>query len=277
MANDTAANQPQQPPANLAAVIDKIKKLQALRDDAAGRGSVHEAEAAAARVDELLQRYRLDAASIPAGSDDAPPPEAIGEEHILQKESKAVTWRGCLAYGVAQHYGCSMFNRRRYERVSSGKVETRWYIALVGRPSDVALVKHMLAWLVLEIGSLSQRYGRGGVRGPLGVVRGASRADLNAFRHGCVDGFLKALRESRERATAQHRREAGAQAANTAALALRDQKAELSRYLERLNLRASRVSVGGDGAAYGAGQAAGARIRTHAALPGGRRMLGSGK
>jgi len=49
-------------------ILQKIKALLRLAEDSRARGSLHEAEAAAARANEMVQRYRLDAATVEAAT-----------------------------------------------------------------------------------------------------------------------------------------------------------------------------------------------------------------
>ena len=253
-----------------AAVIAKILKLRALAQDAANRGSVHEAESAAARVDELLQRYRLDAASLPAQGDAS---EDMGDVVIDSGGYRVVSWRSCLALTLTRHYGCAVHHG--WQRPADGGRDELTTI-VSGLPSDVETVRHMYAWLTLEVERLAAQH----ARQYQPALYSTRRMQANAFRLGVVNGFSDVLKESRARATKKYRRDVGETAARSAAIVLLSQQDKLKEYMRAKHPGTSGTTrhTVSDGGAFAAGRRAGARIRAHSALPaGGRRLLGSGR
>lgn len=155
----------------LRSVLDKIAKLRAL---AAGATTQGEAEAAAGQAAALAAKYQIDEAQIEAASGERA--EEIGEgDELWTSETRNEKWRSCLAAALAEDHGCAMIR-------TSWDGLTIYHIA--GRPSDVALVRYLFAWLHVEIARLSER------------ERG--RAAKNSFRYGAVVGVLGAMRAARK-------------------------------------------------------------------------------
>lgn len=157
--------------AKLQSVLDKIARLRAL---AAGATTQAEAENAAAQAAALIAKYQIDEAQIEMP--DTVRLEEIGaeEEPLWTEEKRNEKWRSILATGLSEAHGCAMI-------FVSVVGFTRYRIA--GRPSDVAIVRYLFAWLHAEIARLSM------------TERG--KAARNAFRVGAVFGVLRAMAQSR--------------------------------------------------------------------------------
>jgi hypothetical protein len=245
-------------------ILGKIRSLHRLASDASARGSVHEAEAAAARADKMIQRYRLDAATFDGG---APEVDAIGEECLEDCGQRRTPWKGSLAATLARHYGCKSYTN------CGIKVTIR----VVGHASDVAIVRGMFAWLTLEITRLAVQYAPGTRGSPWGSA-GETRAKRNAFCLGAVRGFGVALADSKRRAEYEHRRQHAEP--GRAAMVLRERDVAVQAYVAEhvgklRNLGASYSHA----SAYMSGRSAGARLNVnrapalvgaHRALPGKR-------
>lgn len=155
----------------LKSVLDKIAKLRAL---AAGATTQAEAEAAAAQAAALIAKYQIDEAQIEM-PDTARTEEVGAEEEPLWTEKKRnEKWRSILATGLSEAHGCAMI-------FVSVVGFTRYRIA--GRPSDVAIVRYLFAWLHVEIARLS--------------MTEHGKAARNAFRVGAVFGVLRAMAQAR--------------------------------------------------------------------------------
>lgn len=176
--------------AKLQSVLDKIARLRAL---AAGSTSQAEAEAAAAQAAALIAKYQIDEAQIE--TPDATRTEEVGaeEEPLYRDQKRDEKWRSTLAAGLAEIHGCAVL-------YGSAVGYTRYRIA--GRPSDVAIVRYLFAWLHVEIARLSK-----GERG---------KAAKNAFRIGAVFGVIRAM------VRARRAEEAAVPAGATMALAMVD-------------------------------------------------------
>ena len=242
--------------------IDKIRKLLAL----ATSDNPHEAAQAAARAQEILDRYEINRAMLAIDAGDVELDEPI--ENFATKDApldaaKAVaTWKGCLSRVLAEVNQCRVYTSRN----DNGRT-----IEIVGRAGNVQKVRYLYAYLVHEIERLCARDGRG-----------CGRTWRNNYRHGVIDTVAKALRAARAHAADELRREVGA---NARALMRVDQALARidahSRALDRwcssnLNLRAASHSARSNKSAHQRGQEAGHEIKINGArgaLEAGRRQI----
>jgi hypothetical protein len=242
-------------------VIDKIQKLRRL----ATSSNVHEAAAAAAAADRLIQEHGLEEAQLESEG------KASGEKATLESEPVA-SWSGLtpgwqLSLGalLSDHYECACFRDRVRKFGDTGKTER---LRIAGRPSDVATVRYMFAWLVLEIERLAHD------QKPVGLSGAEIVGFRNSYRHGAVQGVISAMRSAK--ASAQK------QATSAAIVLVNSRKAEANDVLAKAepNLRAGRsTSRGSHGDAFSAGFRDGQNLhgRDKASLPtGGGRQLGRG-
>lgn len=176
-------------------VIEKVQKLRRL----ATSSNVHEAAAAAAAADKLIQEHGLAEAQLEVDGQTA---AERPEQETLTSWTRIVTWERVLAKGLANHYDCTTLVQPDYVNARS---ETKYQV--IGRPSDLASVRYMFAWLVVEIERLAQQN------------RGQGRVWLRSFRHGAVEGVLSAMRESKQ---------AARETATSTALVLVDQRLALA-------------------------------------------------
>lgn len=200
----------------LKAVLDKIAKLRAL---AANAGTQAEAEAAAAQAAALIAKYQIDEATVETANQAAA--EDIGDGGVLwERNGRNEKWRSVLAATLATDHGCAATIM-----TTSDLVQYR----IAGRPSDVAIVRYLFAWLHVEIARLSE------------VKRG--RAAKNAFRLGAVVGVTLAMRRARGQAQA-----ATPAAGQTVALAIVDRASASMGYF-RAQAAADGRKIGTDRAA----------------------------
>jgi hypothetical protein len=129
----------------LAAVIEKVKRLLAL----AKSSNPHEAANAAAKADELMQQHRLSEAEVEAvvqGKGDRN--ETIEEDaDPLCSFFEAQAWRLTLSRGLCQAYGVAFWLDLTKDVL--GKPIRK--LIMVGRRSDVEMVRTLYAWLSTEI------------------------------------------------------------------------------------------------------------------------------
>lgn len=174
---------------DLQRVLERVQKLRALE----GSPNVHEAAAAAALADKLIQQHKLEEAELEAGTgerverpDEAPDP--------LLQERRATTWKWRLACGLAAHYDVAVYRQSVFGSAASapdlaaqsardGVVSA---LRMVGRRSDLAALHWMFAWLSTEIEQLASR-----------AVAGRGRRWANAFRIGAVSTVVAALAQSK--------------------------------------------------------------------------------
>ena len=180
-------------PQTIETIMDRVGKLLRL----ARSDNPHEAAVAASRAHELMVRYEIGEAAIELDEPLAAR-EAVGDfsdtDPLERSAHVFPRWKLTLVSILCasnQAIGTVI-------RDESGK-----RIGIIGRPSDVAKVRYMYAWLSNEVGELSAAAGKG---------RGRTWA--NNFRMGFVEGFGVQLRDATERA------QSGARAAATGSRAL---------------------------------------------------------
>ncbi len=234
--------------ANLNAVIAKIKALRAL----ATSSNVHEAAAAAAQAEALLQKHRLDEAALEGGGEPTEAPQEAAEPLEWHKGHLA-WWRVHLGSTLLRNHGCVDYVATRGSR--------RCHV-IIGRPSDVATVRYLYAWLTTEIGRLRDRH------------PGMGRSWRNSFCLGAVDGISAAMKAAKAEARS---------GATSSALVAVDRRDRDSRdLLARLHPKLRATSGGAasrDDDAYGRGVTAGQNIHLGGALDATSttRQLGSGR
>lgn len=227
-----------------------LAKVAALRTLAARATTQGEAEAAAAQAATICAKYQIDEASIPAA--DERRDEAIGEESLPQGK-RTDLWASALFAGLAKDHGCAGYRANADLIPGSGRHDGKLEFRLVGRPSDIAIVKYLFAWLAVETARLA--------------AREHGRADRNSFKLGCMVGVLAAMRAARKTEVAQ--------TTASAALVLHNREADAWSWLKTSGMKFSgqrRGRAGGD--AFERGKAAGGSINTsQRALAGGSLML----
>ena len=225
---------------SLDAVIAKVQKLRAL----ATSSNANEAAAAAAAADKLIQEHRLSEAEIEASAD--VPFELPDEDPgpLLQQKSRQM-WKWHLGSVISDHYDVAHYRMSKWDGHA---------FKMIGRPSDVATVRYMHAWLTAEIERLAR---------PL------LREMKASFCLGAVLGIRDQLIASKKTATA------AASEGAAIVLASRSEQADakLTELHPDLKQTRARARAPSDGGAFAAGVAAGRRID----LAGGSgRALGSG-
>lgn len=171
-------------------ILEKIRKLQAHADSAQEIGNEAEAQAFAAKVQELLTAYKLSAADMGTGQRAQEEPvdhEFFGWESVgLRPRKTRVPWAERLAHLVSRAYYCE-FIVARYDGGAC-------YIGIFcGAETDRKTCVYMFAVLARFLEREAERkyneafyalYNRGG---DVSSVRG--------FRAGFVHGFLERLWE----------------------------------------------------------------------------------
>ncbi len=220
---------------SLESIITKIKALRAL----ATSSNVHEAAAAAAQAEALLQKHRLDEAALEANS--APTESPSEESEPLAWHTQHLSWwRVALGAALLKAHGCVGYVDTRAGRRCQ---------VIVGRPSDVATVRYLYAWLTAEVSRLSEVHGRG---------RGRS------WRNSFCLGAVTAIRDAMKAATVEAHRDA-----TSSALAVLDGRVEESKsLLAKLqpHLRQTRGGSASDRGAFAQGVEAGRAIHLGGAL-----------
>src|SRR4029079_8147154 len=99
-------------------LIAKIQKLRALASSA----NVHEAAAAAAAAERLIQEHNLSEAEVATGAGDEDEPVEASEIAGTMKQLE--TWKGELFHFLLKAYQCSGYwqRSRRYDNIEGGIV-----------------------------------------------------------------------------------------------------------------------------------------------------------
>ena len=164
---------------DLQAVYAKIAKLRAL----ATSPNQHEAAAAAAKAEELVQRYRVSEAEIGAAA--SAPSEGLVSGPIADFGRQVPRWSRLLVNFLEQRYGCAGWRRYHLE-------QKRYTFLSVGRASDLSTLRYMFAWLSGEILRLVALHGKG---------RG--RRWRESYSVGLVYGIAEKMREAEAAARRQ--------------------------------------------------------------------------
>jgi len=220
-------------------VISKINNL--LNKTVANGCSVEESATAAKLAQRLLTKHRLTMADLVTGDSD----EEISNDFApLYEGQRMSTWKNALALAVAKANGCKVFINTAI-RYGKKNVSAR----LIGRESDVAVVRYFFAYLEREIDRLT--------KGALANGTLSGKGQSNSFRLGAVQAINERLSEGREDAR-QEARESG----YTALVRVDNWDNEVERWaaenmrLGQTKAQRSRVDYG----AYAKGQRAGRSV-----------------
>lgn len=233
-------------------ILDKIRKLLALSKS----DNANEAAAAAGAAQRLMQEHRIAEAELEGDSE---PQEraSLATDPIDTFGEQAPIWKGSLCNGLTKLHGCECWTSSKRD----GARVVRCML-IVGRPSDVASVRYLYAWLVSEIERLAQRH-----------AMGKGRTFANSYRMGAVAGCLEAMRGAN--------RDVRAKATGEALVRIDARALESQSVLGSLglNLRQRSTSARLKRDAYERGQAAGRGLHSGAKLGAstGARLLGSGR
>lgn len=246
------------------AVTRAMKLLRLAQSD-----NPNEAALAAAKAQEIMDRYKLGALGLSAETEES---KAFEDEPIKDfsgaplepSTGKLPSWKIQLAVHVAKANQCRIYINNSYRAKA---------IAIVGRPSDAETVRYIYAWLVREADRLAEREGAG-----MGTTW------RNNFRLGVVDTIGNRLREERKATEASVLEEARQQTAipsdralvrvENAIVKLQERSVAVDRWVDQ-NLKLRRGGSGGnarhDPSARDAGRKAGHEI----SLKRGRGALGA--
>lgn len=231
-------------------IIEKVKKLLAL---SAKAGTAAEAATAAGLANKLIDEYRLEAADLEAKEEGRLEPIEEDQDYIYES-GKVTTWKQELCSTLVDFYGCTYWNDCYWP---NGRQVSRYRV--VGRRSDIGIVRYMFAWLMTECQRLAQleAYGRG-------------KVFVNSYCLGFVRGIRDQLKTSRKQAEAT---------ATNAAIVLvnsRAEEAEVELFKMHPNLKTQSTAsyARRDQGAYESGKSRGASMHLGASMTsGGTRLL----
>lgn len=224
---------------NMNEAIEKAAKLLRL----ATSSNPHEAALAAARAQEIIDRYKLniDGLNTEAEPESAEPVRDYGSADPV--DNTRDVWRGILIVGICSANDCKAYK--------SGPA-----LCLIGRPADVQTVRYMYGYLTRQIEHMTAI-----------SCRGSSRTYWNNFRHGMVETIINRLKEQRA-ATVTAAKQEAQQAQNAGALVRIDRalirmeatRREVEQVAERLHLRSRSSRTTYNNEARARGREAGQRV-----------------
>jgi hypothetical protein len=242
------------------AVSKAIRLLKLAQSD-----NPHEAASAAAKAQEIIDRYKLtgigEGSEIPGAS--APEEEIRDFENPLESTSgNLARWRVALASTLARANQSQIYLLRVYNGSR---------IQIVGRPSDAETIRYLYQYLVNEIERLTKVH-----------AKGNGKTWANNFRLGIVEEIGSRLREQREATVEQIKIESPSAIVRVdqSLARLEAQSAQVKEWMkENLKLRQTYARSSFDSSAREAGRRAGQSIQLGGGkgLTSGARALGSGK
>ena len=210
----------------------------------------HEAALAAAKAQEIIDRYNLQIEDIKRGDQSKEPEEDIlnfGNDPLHEVCQVDSRWTIRLASTIARMNSCRIY----YSTKMSGSA----IIKLIGRPSDISTVRYLFGWMETEVRRITHQ-----------ECKGHSRRYQIDFRTGVVDTIQRKLEEQRKATYSRVKQEVD----NPMALMRVEQsiaKVEarglaVDKWIENnMKLRASRSRRQADWSARAHGQSAGEQIR----------------
>lgn len=237
----------------MSAILDKIRKLLTL---SAKSTNANEAAVAAAAAQRLMTEHQIAEAELETGATHERP--SLSTDPLDTFGNRSVTWKEILSSQLCSMHGCKVWKETHFE----GRRARERRMRIVGRPSDVASVRYLYAWLTSEIERLVQRNGKG---------RGQRYA--YSYRVGAVNGCLEAMWAARREARAA----APGEALVRVDARLEEAEAEAERVTGTIK-PAGKVTFKRDPEAYQRGHVAGSGLHTGAELDAitGARLLGDG-
>jgi len=250
---------------NIQEAIEKAAKLLRM----AKSDNVNEAAIAAAKAQELMERYKLTGQAVEMAEAQKVESVAFPDEPIQDFKDSPLTpagrlevWLGTLAVRIGKLNQCHCYRSRNG-------------LSFIGRASDVSVARYFFNFIRAEIERLANRY-----------CAGHGMTYFNNFRHGAVDGVCGKMEEAKAATLQQVKNEAhtlclsdSKQGGMALAVIIGNAMALQKRHDEavtwgkvNLKLRAgSRSRTRYDSGAREAGRAAGRSINT-----GGGRGIGNG-
>lgn len=160
----------------ISSVITKVQKLLALSNSS----NANEAANAAAKANKLIDEYRLSESDISIESGESDP--MVEDDSPIYETGRVTPWKNILIHVLTTHYGVANYIDAYYpegRKVSQFK--------LVGRSSDIQIVRYMFAWLTTECQRLANLQ-----------VKGLGRVAVASYCEGFVSGISTQLRTSRQ-------------------------------------------------------------------------------
>lgn len=230
------------------AIIEKIQYLLKL---AQGNTNINEAAAAFAAAQQLLMKHNLDQAQVEAVTGLKSAGEKIVDDvKPLYVGRRVILWKDHLANSLSMLNSCKMYIHNAWKLVP-GDVQKEISYRVIGRPSDVEMVRYFFNSIVTQIEQLSAE--------ALRLGKGSGKTFTNNFKIAAGQVVVSRLREMNQNVREEHAKEHG-----SAALVLVDQKAEAVEQWTKDNLelkpRSINYKTAADPDGYRAGREAGEKV-----------------
>lgn len=207
-------------PDDLKAVLTKVKKLLRL---AAGNANVNEAAAAAAKAQELVDRYKLE-----LGELDGEIEEITSGEESLFESGRTVKWKSLLALRLAHANGCHVWTIQPSQDLRRSGYKQK--VKVVGKPSNIQILRYLFGTLVRELERLSANSWKQNQAYWENVRRLTPHSHALDFKLGAVRAIGERLKEERQKVRSQHSALYGA--LSLALVRFDNEAAEAQRWLE---------------------------------------------
>lgn len=177
-------------------IINLIAKLKAL---ATNNPNQEEAALAGARMQELIDRYKIAQAELMDLDSEEAESETDCHDFYSESGQRFSRWKMNLAFALARFNNCRGVSRQggRYwdPKTASAKVKSASMV-IVGTEENVAACRYVFSYLCGEIDRLAEKalveYNRV-------MLRKGGKSFSNAFRAGAVDVVIRRLREQKKR------------------------------------------------------------------------------
>ena len=168
-------------------------------------------------ANKLIDQYRLSSADLETSEESIDP--MMEDSEAIYETGRIIPWRSSLVGVLARHYGCALFNQMTYPK--GRKVS---HYKLVGRKSDIAIVRYFVSYLTAECQRLCEK-----------EAHGKGKVFANSYCIGFVAGIRQQLFESRK--------EAEKEATGSAIVAINRREQEASDFMNKMyRLTSSRSS-----------------------------------
>jgi hypothetical protein len=155
---------------NSLAIISKIVRLRTL----ALSSNTHEAAAAAGVANKLILKYQIQESEL---DQEATPSIIFDDPDPVYTSGRVTQWKLELLNLLTDHYGCALWNDKTPEEDSS-RASSRY--RLIGRETDIQIVKLMFSWFTSEIIKLCDL---------------ECRSLGSNYRHSYCKGAIKAIKD----------------------------------------------------------------------------------
>lgn len=247
---------------NLHKILDRVRKMLALAENA---GTEAEAANAAARAAALMEEYQLSEALVRLDNPAAKPEAILRDEKLGNANTKRVAWRECLSHAIAHSLGVKTY-------------QIGAEILGFGRESSIQTWRYTYQHLCREVDAMcDQAWEDANMELGTGY---RCRSWKNAFRVGCASRLSQRIYLAAEATEATRATAKAAAGAGTALMVVERDREELeseySVFSRDFGSAISGIGSISSGAGYDAGTAAGDSISLgakRAGLPAGQGKL----